>query len=83
MWKICRRGIKCEIQNKLEEGAFLFVRIKPWIEITITCKYKQYQEIIDHTEKNTRDQDLTWFTQTLGYAHQIESPIFYDPMITT
>ena len=50
-------------------------RIKPQIEITITCKYKQYQKIKDHIEKNTRHQDLTWFTQSLGYVHQTTSPI--------
>ena len=54
-----------------------FVRIKPQTKITIKCKYNQYQEIIDHTEKNTRHQDLTWFTQSLGYVHQTASPIYF------
>ena len=32
--------------------------------------------MIDHKEKNTRHQDLKRFTQSLGYVHQIASPIF-------
>ena len=60
----------------------LHVRVKPQTEITITCKYNQQQKIIDHTGKNTRHQDLIWFTQSLGYIHQTKNPIFYDPVIT-
>ena len=32
--------------------------------------------MIDHIEKNTRHQDLMWFTQSLGYVHQTTSLIF-------
>ena len=45
--------------------------------------YPITEKIIDHTKKNTRHKDLTWFTQSLGYVHQTASPIFYDPVITT
>ena len=72
-WCTCMFYFMFDISNVVKGGSY--VRIKPQTKIKIKCKYNQYQEIIDHTTKNMRHQDLTWFTQSLVYIHQIASPI--------